>query len=117
LNTQPPDTERAVATVQQLVGLKQQGLPIANSSAQLYAMIRYFRDPSAMRVTTTMHSGHERKPSCAALTTIQFMPNGDVVTCYGMPPVGNIKDEAIPLHLGRSTSMVAEWLLPRTPLF
>jgi MoaA/NifB/PqqE/SkfB family radical SAM enzyme len=91
----PRDTEKVVATVQRLISLKHRGLPIANSIAQLRAMVPYFRDPASMRVITTMHSAHERKASCAALTTIQFMPNGDVLTCYGMPPVGNIKDQAI----------------------
>jgi MoaA/NifB/PqqE/SkfB family radical SAM enzyme len=91
----PTDIEKAVATVQQLISLKGRGLPIANSVAQLQAVIPYFRDPASMRIRTTMHSAHERKASCAALTTIQFMPNGDVLTCYGMPPIGNIKDQAI----------------------
>jgi MoaA/NifB/PqqE/SkfB family radical SAM enzyme len=91
----PMDTEKAVATVQRLISLKGRGLPIANSVAQLQAMIPYFRDPASMRVITTMHSAHERKASCAALITIQFMPNGDVLTCYGMPPVGNIKEQSI----------------------
>jgi MoaA/NifB/PqqE/SkfB family radical SAM enzyme len=91
----PRDTEKAVATVQRLISLKDRGLPIANSLAQLRAMVPYLRDPASMRVITTLHSAHERKASCAALTTIQFVPNGDVLTCYSMPPVGKIKDQAI----------------------
>ncbi len=41
----PRDTEKAVATVQRLISLKDRGLPIANSIAQLRAMVPYFRDP------------------------------------------------------------------------
>lgn len=91
----PRDTEKAVATVQRLIALKTRGLPIANSVEQLRAMVPYFREPASLRVITNMHSAHERIARCAALTTIQFMPNGDVLTCYGMPSVGNITDQAI----------------------
>jgi hypothetical protein len=91
----PTDTEMAVATVQTLISLKNRGLPIANSIAQLQTMIPYFRAPASLRVVTSMHAAHERRTSCAALTNLQLMPNGDVLTCYGMPPVGNIKESAI----------------------
>jgi MoaA/NifB/PqqE/SkfB family radical SAM enzyme len=91
----PRDPDKAVATVEHLISLKARGLPIANSIAQLRAMVPYFRNPGPTRVTTSMHSAHEKNPSCAALTTLQFMPNGDVLTCYGMPSVGNIKDQTI----------------------
>jgi hypothetical protein len=37
----------------------------------------------------------EKRISCAALTGIQFLPNGDVLTCPGMPPVGNINERPI----------------------
>lgn len=91
----PRDTAKAVATVEHLIALKRGGSPIANSLAQLQAMISYFSDPDSMRVAITSHSAHERRASCGALTNIQFMPNGDVVPCYGMPPVGNIQREGI----------------------
>lgn len=91
----PEDADKAVATVQSLISLKARGLPIVNSIAQLQAMVPYFRNPGLTRVTTSMHSAHERKPSCAALTNLQFMPNGDVLTCYGMSSIGNIMDDAI----------------------
>lgn len=87
----PRNPEEAVAAIQKLGTLKRRGLPIANSHAQLEAMIRYFRDPDSLRVATQMHTSHENQPFCAALTNLQIMPNGDVVTCFGMPPVGNIQ--------------------------
>jgi MoaA/NifB/PqqE/SkfB family radical SAM enzyme len=48
-----------------------------------------------MRVSVQQHTAHLIHPVCAALTNIQVMPNGDVLACYGMPPVGNIKTTPI----------------------
>jgi hypothetical protein len=84
-----------VAAVSGLIELKRQGLPIVNSDAQLNAMIPYFRDPAASRVAVQSHIAHEQKPVCSALTLMQVLPNGDVLACYGMPPVGNIRNSSI----------------------
>jgi len=86
----PADPARAVAVVQQLIGLKEACFPIANSRAQLEAMIPYFLDPDSLRLATQNHSAHERRPACAALTTLQFQANGDVTVCTGLPPIGSI---------------------------
>src|SRR5258706_13607257 len=87
----PKDPCRAVAVVRDLIRLKQEGLPIANSVNQLQHMIPYFEDPDAHRVSTQSHQAHEGKALCAAQTTLQLQANGDVTVCYGMKPVGNIK--------------------------
>lgn len=89
--TWPRDIEQAIAAVQELIGLKRAGLPIANSYQQLEAMIPYFRNPDALRVSTQSHAAHERRPSCAALTMLQLQANGDVTICAAQSPVGNIK--------------------------
>jgi MoaA/NifB/PqqE/SkfB family radical SAM enzyme len=81
--------------VQSLIQLKRRGLPIRNSYAQLDAMIPYFRDPDSLRVSVQSHTAHQKKPLCAALTNMQINPNGDVLACYGMPPVGNIRETPI----------------------
>ncbi|MGH9720725.1 MAG: radical SAM protein [Bryobacteraceae bacterium] len=91
----PRDTERAVAVVRDLIALKRKGLPIANSFGQLESMVPYFRNPDSLRVSTQSHSAHEHKPLCAALTTLQFQATGDVTTCYGQKPVGNVKTTPI----------------------
>jgi MoaA/NifB/PqqE/SkfB family radical SAM enzyme len=91
----PRDTEKAVATVRQLMELKRQGLPIANSMDQLEAMIPYYRNPASMRIAVQSHVAHERRAICAATTTLQFQSNGDVTICYGQKPVGNIKTAPI----------------------
>jgi MoaA/NifB/PqqE/SkfB family radical SAM enzyme len=87
----PADPEEAVRCVEGLIRLKREGLPIRNSLGQLQAMIPYFRNPAAMRVSVQGHSGHEKRLLCGALTTIQIQSNGDVATCSAAPPVGNIK--------------------------
>jgi MoaA/NifB/PqqE/SkfB family radical SAM enzyme len=94
-NTWPEDAEKAVATVKQLIQLKRKGLHIANSYAQLEAMIPYFRNPGALRIATQSHSAHERKTVCAALTMLQIEADGNVTVCTAMQPVGNIKTAGI----------------------
>jgi MoaA/NifB/PqqE/SkfB family radical SAM enzyme len=91
----PKDTEKAVRAVQRVMALKREGLPVANSYAQLEVMIGYFRNPDSARVAVQSHSAHERRALCAALANMQIMPNGDVLTCFGMPPVGNIRTTPI----------------------
>jgi len=91
----PRNPERAVDVVNELIGLKRQGLPVGNRYRQLDAMIPYFRNPDASRVSTQAHAAHEHKPICAALSTIQIQANGDVLTCCGMPAVGNIRTTPI----------------------
>ncbi len=93
--TWPKDKAQAVRAVEELIRMKQSGSPIANSMAQLEAMIPYFEDPDAMRVRVQGHAGHEQRPFCGALTTIQLQANGDVTACCSKPPVGNIKELSI----------------------
>jgi MoaA/NifB/PqqE/SkfB family radical SAM enzyme len=85
----PRDRERAVAAVHELIALKRQGLPIANSEHQLEVMVPYFRDPERLMILTQHHSAHD-KPLCSALTMLQIQSNGDVKDCWCMDPVGNI---------------------------
>jgi len=91
----PQDIDKAVSVVESLIGLKREGRHIDNSFAQLEAMISYFRDPERLRLATQAHSAHERRPSCSALTNLQFQPNGDVLTCYSKPPAGNIRNAGV----------------------
>jgi MoaA/NifB/PqqE/SkfB family radical SAM enzyme len=91
----PKDPSRAVAAVERLIALKRNGLPIRNSYQQLQTMIPYFLNPDAIRVSVQQHTAHLKYPVCAALTNIQVMPNGDVLTCYGTPPIGNIRTASI----------------------
>ena len=90
----PKDRERAVAAVQELIELKRQGFPIANSEHQLDVMIPYFRDPEKLLILTQNHSAHD-KPLCSALTTLQIQSNGDVKSCWYMDPIGNITQTPI----------------------
>ena len=91
----PKNPSRAVAAVERLIGLKRNGLPIRNSYRQLQTMIPYFLNPDAIRVSVQQHTAHLKYPVCAALTNIQIQPNGDVLACYGMPPIGNIRTASI----------------------
>ena len=91
----PKDPAHAVEAVRGLIALKKAGLPIRNSFHQLDTMIPYFRNPDSMRVSVQQHTAHLKHPVCAALTNIQVMPNGDVLACYGMPPIGNIRTAPI----------------------
>jgi MoaA/NifB/PqqE/SkfB family radical SAM enzyme len=87
----PKNAERAVETVGRLIQLKREGLPIQNSFAQLTSMVPYFRNPDALRLSVQMHEAHEKAALCNALTNLQINPNGDVLACHGMHPIGNIR--------------------------
>ena len=87
----PKDPQQATAAVRRLIALKRDGLPIRNSFEQLEAMIPYFLNPDSMRVAMQSHTAHLKYPVCSALTNIQILPNGDVLACYGMPVIGNIR--------------------------
>lgn len=91
----PKDTTKAIANVHELLAMKKSGFHIANSYAQLEAMIPYFENPDAHRVSMMTHNAHETRRSCAALTNLQFQANGDVTICTGASVVGNIKETAI----------------------
>ena len=91
----PKDTDRAVAAVDGLIRLKNEGLAIANTASSLEAMKGYFRDPAGSLVVTRAHTAHEKKASCASLGLVQVQSNGDVKTCSSMPPVGNIKTQSL----------------------
>ena len=91
----PDEPAKVIEAVRGLIALKRQGLPICNSYHQLEAMIPYFQNPDAMRVAIQSHTAHLRRPVCSASTNIQILPNGDVLACYSMPPVGNIKETPI----------------------
>ena len=93
--TWPKDTELAAQKLGDLIRLKNDGFPIANSLNQLAAMIDYFREPARLRVATQSHNAHEGQNLCSALTMLQIQSNGDVTACCSMPPVGNIKSESI----------------------
>ncbi len=92
----PKDTPRVLANVRELIAMKKSGTShIANSIEQLEAMIPYFQDPDSSRISVQMHSAHEKRRSCNALTTLQLQSNGDVTVCTGVPPVGNFRENPI----------------------
>ena len=89
--TWPTDSAQAVAVVRELCDLKRQGLPIANSLAQLEVMIPYFSNPRSSRVAVQSHMAHEKQALCSALTNLQIQANGDVRPCAARESIGNIR--------------------------
>jgi MoaA/NifB/PqqE/SkfB family radical SAM enzyme len=91
----PKNLAHAVAVVRNLISLKREGLPIANSFPQLEAMEPYFLHPELLRLTTQNHSAHESRNLCSALTTLEVHADGAVFTCARMAAVGNIKEQPV----------------------
>lgn len=91
----PDSPSRAAEVVQRLISLKQKGLPIANSYAQLEAMLPYFLHPDGSGLATQNHSAHERRSLCSALTSLEIRPGGEVLTCTRMEPIGNVRERSI----------------------
>ena len=93
--TWPRDTARAQATVRELIQLKSEGYPIANSTSELEMMVAYFENPARLRVDVEAHAAPRSKPMCAAATNLEIRANGDVQPCACAPAVGNIKENKI----------------------
>jgi MoaA/NifB/PqqE/SkfB family radical SAM enzyme len=93
--TWPRDIARAEATVHELIRMKNDGYPIANSMAQLEIMLPYFRHPAELRLSVQAHAAPGRPMTCAAMTNLEVRANGDVRPCSGGPAVGNIKTRSI----------------------
>ena len=93
--TWPRDPEKAVRVVEDLISLQREGLPIVNTDAEFAAMTRYFRNPRSNAAEVQAHVSHERRAMCSSLGNLQIEPNGDVLTCFKMPPIGNARSEPI----------------------
>ena len=88
----PDDIPATINAIQELVKLKESGLPIANSRLDFERMIAYFQDPGRYRVRIQSHDFSAR---CAALTNLQVQANGDVKACVWSMALGNICDSPI----------------------
>jgi len=93
--TWPANTAKVVSVVRELRELKSLGFPIANSMAQIDAMIPYFVNPAQWRIAIQSHSAHELKQFCSALTMLQLQATGEVIVCNSQPAIGNIKESSI----------------------
>lgn len=93
--TWPRDSQKAVAVVDQLISLQHDGLPIVNSAAEFAVMKPYFRNPLASMAAVQGHVAHERQPMCSGLGNLQIEPNGDVLACCKMPPIGNVRSKSV----------------------
>lgn len=91
----PEDPDRAVRVVEALMELKEKGLPIQNSRAQLDAMRHYFKDPDGLRLAVQAHAAHETHSQCSGVTNLQIQANGNVGACFREPRFGNIKESGI----------------------
>ena len=86
------DPEVAAAAIDELVALKRQGWPVANSIAHLEFMKGYFRDPDQVYAKVRSHDLEFRSRHCrAAVSDFDIASNGDVRLCYRMQPLGNVR--------------------------
>ena len=91
----PADPAKAVAVINELRDLKRRGLPIANTFNQLEVMIPYFTDPRQLGLAVRSHTAHEKRQSCAAMTSLQIQANGEVRACLARSPLGNIRERSV----------------------
>lgn len=88
------DPEAAAAAIDELVVLKRQGWPVANSVAHLEFMKDYFRDPARTYAKVRSHDLAFRSRHCrAAVSDFDIASNGDVRLCYRMDPIGNVRED------------------------
>jgi len=83
--------ENFLSVMDGIIRIKKAGAPIYNSIEQLTAMRDYFSDPE-QAIKTNCNTGN-----------VNFImnPNGDVLLCWNMPPIGNIL-EASPERIWES---------------
>jgi len=94
-NNWPADPMQAVRVVEELIRMKHEGFPIANSYAQLEAMAPYFLNPDSLRLDIQSHSAHEKHNLCSALTNLEIAAHGEVFSCTRMHSIGNIRQQSI----------------------
>lgn len=81
-----PDTDAAHRVLDTLSALQKQGYKIANPPGQFNAFKSYFRDPRKFIKKIKCNLGYN---------AFSLLPNGDVILCFSMPPIGNIMTERI----------------------
>lgn len=81
-----PDTDVAHRVLDTLSALQKQGYKIANPSGQFNAFKSYFRDPGKFIKKIKCNLGYN---------AFSLLPNGDIILCFSMPPIGNIMTERI----------------------
>ncbi len=94
----PQDFNKLDQVVEQLLELKDSGYPLLNDRSHITKFPAYFR--------TSMHkqaSLLQREGTCHVGVTNFFIgPNGDVVTCFYMDPIGNLRQQT-PREIWEST--------------
>jgi MoaA/NifB/PqqE/SkfB family radical SAM enzyme len=81
-----PETDAVHKVLDALDALQKQGYRIANPRGQFGAFKNYFRDPGQFIKKIKCNLGHN---------AFTVLPNGDVLLCFSMPPIGNIMTDRI----------------------
>ncbi len=82
----PEDRVRLNAAIDQLIRFKESGYKISNSVEQMEMFKSYFREPDAL---------HNGKVCTQGDYVIYVRPDGDVLLCGSLLPIGNIKRDNI----------------------
>ena len=90
----PADTDTSDRAIDRLLARQRRGAPILNPPSQLKAMKAYYRDP-----------GHFTRIEClAGVTSLLVDPYGDVRICFGLDPIGNVRNHANPRKIWTSAA-------------
>ncbi len=85
----PDDMEALDDTVDQLLDMKKQGYPLINDTTHLRKLKLYFRVHKHRQASLLQREG-----ICHVGVTNFFIgANGDVLTCFYMDPVGNLREQ------------------------
>lgn len=78
------DHAQLVRVVDELIEMRRDGRRIVNSATQLESFKRYYQGPATAAVA-----------GCGAgATHMEIVPNGDVVLCHPLGPVGTVKHDS-----------------------
>jgi MoaA/NifB/PqqE/SkfB family radical SAM enzyme len=85
--------DAAARSIDDLVRLKQNGLPIANSESNLQVIPQYFRHPDLWMRKVRDHVAEGDSSFCmSGVEYFEILPNGDVKICGGGETIGNCRE-------------------------
>lgn len=86
------NTDHVVRVIDELILMKQKGLPIANSEANLKVMSDYFRNPEPMMRSVREHVAEGSSAMClSGVNYFEILPWGGVKVCGEGEEIGSIR--------------------------
>jgi MoaA/NifB/PqqE/SkfB family radical SAM enzyme len=92
----PQDVEFAAEAINELMRLKEEGLPIVNSKASLMVMESYFRHPDVWMRKVRDHAADAKASVClGGVANLEILPDGKVKVCGEGAAIGDCRKKPL----------------------